>query len=332
MAGRVRVGFIGVGGHGMQHVNACAKMADEAEIVAFCDPKEGVAQSRADEFRGKAFLSSDEMYDAVDMDAVIIVVPPYAHGSEFGAIERGIAFMVEKPVDLDLERAEKIAKAAADKGVLGVAAYMNRYRRGVNEAKSMLAHDPPALAMGGWIGGSPGLPKEGPGHWWIHKDQSGGQMVEQATHTVDLARFFCGEPVEVAAFAATGFNTTHPAYTIEDAVMIAAKFDSGALVNLYSSCASNAAGGVDLNLFAKHTCVKFSGWNHDVTILRPGKEPIEIAGEGEIFALEDRAFIEAVKTGDPSGIMSTYADGVETLRLTTAGDRAIATGQVQKLR
>jgi len=331
MAGRVRVGFIGVGGHGMQHVNACAKMADEVGIVAFCDPKEGVAQSRADEFGGKAFLSADEMYDAVKIDAVIITVPPYAHGCEFGAVDHGIAFMVEKPVDLDLDRAQRIAKAAAEKGVLGVAAYMNRYRRGVNEAKSVFTDDPPVLAMGGWIGGSPGLPKDGPGHWWIHKDQSGGQMVEQATHTVDLARFFCGEPIEVAAFAATGFNTPHPEYTIEDAVLIAAKFDSGALVTLYSSCASNAAGGVDLNVFAKHTCARFSGWNHDVAILRPGKEPIEIAGEGDIFAIEDRAFIEAVKTGDPSGIMSTYADGAETLRLTAAGDRAIATGQVQKL-
>lgn len=316
----------------MAHVNVCAKMTDDVEIVAFCDIREGLAQSRADEFGGRAFLSSDEMYDAVDLDAVFITLPPFAHGAEFGAIERGIPFIVEKPVNLYVAQAEAIAKAAAEKGVIASAAYMNRYRKGINEAREIFQEDPPVLSIGGWIGGTPGVAREGIGVWWVQKDKSGGQLVEQVTHTVDLVRYLCGEATEVAAFAATGFNTDHPFYTIDDAAAVAVRFENGGVANLYSCCASNAAGGVTLDVYAKNAAARFSGWDHSATILRKGMDPVQIAGEGDIFAIQDRAFIEAVRTGDPSGLKSTYADAVETLRITVAANEAIATGQVQKLR
>lgn len=330
---KLRIGFVGAGGHQMSHVGVIADaLRDEAEIVAFCDVKPGLAESRTAQYGGEAFLSADEMYDKAKPDAVFITLPPFAHGPEFGAIERGIPFLVEKPVNLDLAQAEEIARAAAAKGVVAGAAYMNRYRKGIQEAKRLFDDDAPVLTMGGWAGGSPGIATEGIGVWWVQKDKSGGQLVEQVTHTIDLVRWFCGEPVEVAAFGATGFNTGNPNYTIDDAVAVSVKFDRGGVANLYSCCASNAMGGVTLDVMAKQCAARFTGWGHDATIYQVGKDPVTHAGEGNIFELEDRAFLEAARTGDASKLLSSFADGVETLRLSLAANAAIETGAVQKLR
>ena len=62
----------------------------------------------------------------------------------------------------------------------------------------------PVMAVGGWVGAAP--KGTAPIHsWWVVKEKSGGQLVEQTTHTVDLARYLIGEAVEVWASAARGF-------------------------------------------------------------------------------------------------------------------------------
>lgn len=332
MADRLRVGLVGNGGHGMIHVRTVAALKDEAEIVALCDIKPGLAEKWTQEFGGKPFTSAEEMMDSVELDALFVTIPPTCHGLELLAIERGIPFQVEKPVNLDVAQAEAIAKAAEEKGVLAAAGYMNRYRRSVNEAARIFRDDPPALTIGGWIGGPPPAVEEGVMAWWVKRALSGGQFVEQVTHTVDLVRLLCGEAVSVTAQAAKGFVKDHPTYDLDDALAVTVRFQSGGVANLYSCCASGARGGVDLNLYAPTAAAEFTGWEHSVAIYRPGKDPIQIKGEEDIFTIEDRTFLGAVRTGDPSGVLSTYKDAVETLKLSLAANEAAQTGETVYLR
>jgi len=48
--------------------------------------------------------------------------------------------------------------------------------------------------------------------------------------------------------------------------------------------------------------------------------------------LEDRVFIEAVKTKDTSQIRSTYSDALKTSALTLAADESMRTGRVTKIK
>ena len=73
------------------------------------------------------------------------------------------------------------------------------------------------------------------------------------------------------------------------------------------------------------------GWEHSMTIFRPGQEPQRVPGEGNIFEIEQQAFIAAVKSGDRSLIRCDYADGLETLRLTLAVNESIDKGRVVEL-
>ena len=331
MAAKLRVGLVGNGGHGMVHVRTLAKLKDEAEIVALCDIKPGLAEKWTQEFGGKPFTSAEEMMDSVELDALFITIPPTCHGLELLAIERGIPFQVEKPVNLDVAQAEAIAKAAEEKGVLAAAGYMNRYRRGINEAARIFQEDPPVLTIGGWIGGPPPYVEDGIMAWWVKRSMSGGQFVEQVTHTIDLVRLLCGEPVSVTAQAATGFIKDHPTYDLDDALAVTIQFESGGVANLYSCCASKALGGVDLNVYATSAAVRFTGWEHTAAIHCVGKDPVEIKGEEDIFIIEDRTFLGAVRTGDPSGVLSTYKDAVKTLKLSLAANEAAQTGRTVTL-
>ena len=333
MPKKLKIGFIGSGGMAKAHSDPLSRRAD-VEIAAYCDVDRKRARPLAKQFNAPVFKRPAEMFDAVALDAVYICLPPFAHGAEFEAIARGIPFFIEKPINLNLKQAEDIAAAVARKKLITAAGYMNRYRRGVQTAKKVFADDPVIFSTGGWIGGTP-RPQAAVGiwTWWVQKKKSGGQFLEQVTHTVDLARFLCGDAVEVHAFAATGKNKdTADKYDIEDAAVVNIKFASGAIANLWASCSANAGGGgVTLNAYAYGATAFFTGWDHALRLMRTGQDTIEIPGEPDIFAVEDDAFIKAVKTQNPAGIQSAYADAVKTLAISVAANKSMKTGRPVKL-
>jgi predicted dehydrogenase len=319
-----RIGFIGAGGMTKAHTDAMSGFTD-VTFAGFCDIKKDKAKAMAERFGAEAFTDPTQMLGVMELDAVWINLPPFAHGEgEAAAIAAGVPFFIEKPINKDVKQAAKIAAAVEKAGLITCAGYMNRYRRSVDAAKKLLVADPVAYASGGWLGGAPRSgDTEGIMGWWIQKDKSGGQFVEQVTHTVDLARYLMGDAQTVSAFAAHGFVKGIKRYTMDDALAVSVKFKSGAVANFCASVACEARGGVYLDVYAGNTAIEFTGWGHDAQIYEAGKKkPRAVSGEpadgSHIFAVEDRAFLKAVAKGDPAGIRTTYADAVKTLELTVA--------------
>jgi len=329
MAKQLNVGFVGCGGMTKSHLPGVTSDPD-VTVAAFCDINLDLAKERVSEHGGKAFADAKEMFDSVELDAAYFNLPPFAHGVELLAVERGIAFFVEKPINLYLDQAKEIAAAAEEKGVITCAGYMNRYRQSVNKVRELLGEDPPIMMLGGWIGKTP-RPREGVGiwTWWVQKDKSGGQFLEQVTHTVDLARFFAGDAAAVHAFKAEGFNTGTPdGYTIEDASVVNIRFKNGAIANLWAGCCANAGGtGVSLNVIANNTTALFTGWDHSVKIHQTDKKVVEMKEEREIFPKEDAAFLKAVRENDQSVVKSSYADAVKSLAISVAANESMETGK-----
>ena len=280
------------------------------------------AQGFAADYGGKTFGGVDEMLDEVKPDAAWVCLPPFAHGpAEAALCERQIPFLVEKPISNSMETAREILEAVERTGTLAVAGYMNRYRRGVNRVKEILSEDPAVLAHGGWIGGTPGVA------WWRVKAQSGGQIIEQTTHTFDLTRYLLGEPRMVLARATRGFVHDMPNYDVEDASTVIVEFENGTLANLMSCCASRAGGGVHLTIVAAQHYVTFTGWDHSVVIRKSAIEEEHISGEQNIFGIEDGAFIAAVQADDPGVIRSPYADAIKSLAFGLAANQSLETGE-----
>ncbi|MEK7397743.1 MAG: Gfo/Idh/MocA family oxidoreductase [Candidatus Poribacteria bacterium] len=330
MAKKVKIGFIGCGGISEAHLQGLSTHPD-VSLVAFCDVNEVRTKVVQEKYSKEAelFTDAETMFKNVELDGVYCCLPPFAHGAELLAVKYGVPFAVEKPVNLYEDQAREIAQAVDEKGLMTAALYMNRYRKGIQTVRDLLKKDPAIFLLGGWIGGSPrGAADTGIISWWIQKDKSGGQFHEQVTHTVDVACFLCGDVIEVHAYGAKGFNKGVPtAYSIEDAAVVNLKFSSGAVANLWASASSNGGGsGVTLNVYANDFTALFNGWEHSVKILRTGQNPEEIPGEGNIFAIEDDAFVQAIKSKDPSKLMATYRDGFKTMQVTLAANRSMEIG------
>jgi len=329
MSERIAVALVGSGGMARQHAQAYQRI-DDARIVGFCDVKLERAQALAAEYGGEAFSDPAEMLETLKPDGAYVLLPPFAHGeAEFACLEQKTPFFVEKPINLDLAQAEEIARRVQESRLLTAAGYLNRYRTGVQQAREMLAEDPAVLSLGGWIGERPEVnPEEPISIWWVDKSKSGGQFIEQVTHTVDLVRFLMGEATEVRACAADGFIQGIPGYNIEDAWAVAIKFASGGVANLWACCASNARSSVTLDVYAQDCAFEFRGWHHDCNIFRTGQEePEAIPRDDDCFYLEDVAFVDMLRSGEQSNVQSDYADGLESLRITIAADQSVATGQ-----
>jgi myo-inositol 2-dehydrogenase/D-chiro-inositol 1-dehydrogenase len=330
MAKKVKIGFIGCGGISEAHLQGLSTHPD-VSLVAFCDVNEARTKVVQEKYSKEAelFTDAETMFKNVELDGVYCCLPPFAHGAELLAVKYGVPFAVEKPVNLYEDQAREIAQAVDEKGLMTAALYMNRYRKGIQTVRDLLKNDPAIFLLGGWIGGSPrGAADTGIISWWIQKDKSGGQFHEQVTHTIDVACFLCGDVIEVHAYGAKGFNKGVPtAYSIEDAAVVNLKFSSGAVANLWASASSNGGGGgVTLNVYANDFTALFNGWEHSVKILRTGLDPEEIPGEGNIFAIEDDAFIQAIKSKDPSKLMATYRDGFKTMQISLAANRSMEIG------
>lgn len=319
---KVKLGFIGTGGMAGAHMRNLKDNFEDVEFTAMCDISEDRAKQRAQEFGGNAYTDFRVMYDKEDLNAVYICTPPFAHGEqERIACERGIAMFIEKPIHSELEPAVVINDYIEQTGVITSVGYHWRYGGNAQNAKAMLDAEPQILgALGYWIGGLPGTP------WWRVRAQSGGQHVEQTTHIFDLARFLIGSDGKtVHGVAASGSMTNIPNYDVDDISMVNIEFQNGTVANIVSSCAMEGYGRVQLEVFCRGLVVTVGGANN---FNRKGEtEPLSSEGGQD----RDRVFIDAVKSGDGSKILSSYSDALQTLRIMLAASTSFRTGKAVDL-
>lgn len=320
MAAKVKVGFIGTGGIAGNHLGNL-KGFDDIEFAGMCDVQKERAESRAKEFGGNAYSNFEEMFEKESLDAVYICLPPFAHGApELAAIDKGIPLFVEKPIDVDIETALKVRQAIQKKGLLSSVGYNWRYSDAVTTAREKLTEYKVLGALGAWMGGLPGTP------WWRVKKQCGGQHIEQTTHVFDVCRYLLrGNAVSVHAVAATGGMTDIPNYDIEDISFVNITFNNGTIANIQSACCLSGWGRVKIEIFGRDLAADITQ-GRAVFVTGPEKKE-EIAGTVNPYVVEDRTFIDAVKSGDGSKIRAPYADAVESQKISAAASLSIATGK-----
>jgi len=333
MAKKIRLGFIGSGGIVADHLDQGLKGFADVEFAAWCDLNESTAAARAAQVGGRGAIYTDarKMLDEIKPDAVYIMLPPFAHGRvEKLVIERKLPFFVEKPVAIDMATARKVAAGVRKHKLITSVGYHNRYRQSVQRVRELLAKQKPVIMHGGWLNPGPSN-YVGIGKWWVQRSQSGGQFLEQTTHTIDLARYLFGEVTSVYAVPVQNRKKRPSFFTIEDASMVQMTFANGAAANLYSACSVDVGGTVSLTLWGTAMKADFSTWNHDVDITLPGDEKVSIPGGTNIFSVEDRAFIDSVRAGRNKGILATYEDGLKATAIACAANRSMDTGKVVKI-
>ena len=368
----IKIAFIGAGdvnfggGEGpWDHASRLEKI-DGVRVVGVADPDVARANRQlaarqagpaAGRYAGAAvFADFAEMLGKAGPDAVFIGVPPRAHGRvEFPAdIElvcaaAGVHIFIEKPLGCAPPEemsplAERLANASA-RGLVVSVGYMFRYARAIDAMRQLLEETPggPRAVIGRY---DCAYSEIGKADWWDIR-RSGGPIVEQATHFVDLMRLLAGEALPETVSAVT-VEATEPAGALADAPLrdglpidadVPSPFRPPRATAAVWKFAGGAVGSLThaTLLHRKKYESELEVWGDGLRMVladpygacrlhvrRPGQEAtetIDFAGD-DPYLTEDRAFIEAVRTGDASAVRSAYADAMKTYELTWTIRRA----------
>jgi predicted dehydrogenase len=318
---KVKVGFVGVGGIAEVHLENVSKNSD-AVIVAVCDIVEESAKKKGLQYNAASYTDLDAMLEKETLDAVFVCVPPFAHDEiEEKIVQRGIHLLVEKPLGLDLETVRRKAKVIKNSGVICGAGYCLRYLDTVAKAKEYLKDKKIAMVRGHYITSFVQTP------WYREMSKSGGQLVEQSTHTLDLMRYLAGDIDNVYANMSLQVLSDIPNIDVPDVTSVNMTFTSGAVGHLDSSFTQcDHRSGVEI--LGKDFRVVIDGTN--LTIVDRDSS-ITYKSKVDFYQEQDRRFIEAVIKGDPGLLLSDYEDGARTLAATLASNKSNKVGLPIKL-
>jgi predicted dehydrogenase len=320
----IRLGIIGAGWIAGLHLEALERLGRTDLVGVVSRTIEG-ATAITDGWGGSPFDDLDRMLDATRLDAVYVCVPPFravAIGEQL--VERRIPFLIEKPLAADDPAGPaRLAAAIGKAGVLTAVGYHLRGLDFMPELRGRLAERPPRMIAARWLGETP------PTAWWSRVDQGGGQVVEQATHLYDLARLLMGEAEVVGAVSTRDTPAEAQERDVADATVAVLRFATGA-VGSFTSAHRLASSSIAIELTSDGlltTLHKEDGGQGDWHVsFDDGQEAVVRHAVRDPYEIQAAAFLDALESGRPDLVLSSYADALKTDRLTRAV--VAATGQL----
>ena len=202
---QVGIGIIGAGL--ISHIHALAiQHIDNASIKGVFNINKDKADAFALKYNCTAYDNLDEMLAQPDIDIVCICTPSGIHlDPAIKSIEAGKHCLIEKPLEVTLEKCDKIIEAAKNKGVKVGVIFPSRFYESSMQLKKTIEEkrfgdmvlgdayvkwyrSPEYYASAAWRG-----------TWEL---DGGGAMMNQGIHSVDLLQWYMGPVESVQSFSA----------------------------------------------------------------------------------------------------------------------------------
>ncbi|HEV8568811.1 MAG TPA: Gfo/Idh/MocA family oxidoreductase [Actinoplanes sp.] len=311
-----RVGMVGAGGVARRHARVLSGLPD-VQLVGVTDVVAAAAESLGAAYGAPVFPGVGELLEA-GLDAAYVCVPPFAHGpAERAIVAAGVPLFVEKPIALDRDTADEIAALIAQRSLITAVGHHWRYMAIVEHARALLRDRPIRLVTGAW------LDKVPPVAWWPQAARSGGPVVEQAAHVLDLARHLAGEVAEVFAMG-SGTPPDVPGADVDGATAATLRFASGAVGTLAATCVLGWKERAGLEVYADGLALSLTETGLAV---RDAEDAYTVDSDPDTARVAvDRAFIDAVR-GAGDDLRVPYAEALGTHALALAVAESAATGR-----
>jgi predicted dehydrogenase len=294
------------------------------EMVGCCGRDLERTTAFATKHGGVPYVDLDRMIDD-GIDLLIATLPPYnRHGEIEHAASRGVHLLVEKPIALEMQAASRMVDAVEAAGVIAAIGFMYRFGDAVRRWRE-LDTGPAGLYVGGYHCNALHA------HWWRKRAMSGGQILEQAIHQIDLIRHLVGEPDSVYARYANLFHRDVPDYDVEDLSSTIFGWDDGRLASL--SASNIAVPGVwhkEWAMMAERMTGRFTSWNEAVLTRTQGEATSEtVAGGTDPFVAQLADLAGAIAERREPYI--PLREGARTLRLALAAVQSGREGRELRL-
>ncbi len=245
---KLRVGVIGLGFIGPQHIDAIRRVPG-AELAALCDASPQMLAAAAERYQApKTYADWRALLADPEIDVIHNCTPNAMHDAvNEAAILSGKHVYCEKPLSQSAQGARRLCQLARERGVACGLNHQYRLNAAVQEMKARLANGlagKPLFAWGCYLQESASR-----GTDWSRKMENTGvarTLNDIGIHWVDTACCALGQPLKaVMADLSTHYServgddgVSHPV-TTEDTGMILLRFANGVPGQLITSKAAN---------------------------------------------------------------------------------------------
>jgi len=333
----IGVGIIGAGLQGGRRAPVLKQFPGN-KLVMTADIRVEIAQQLAEIAGGVATKRWEDIIENPDIDVVMVCTPPNLHViMSVAAMNHGKHVLCEKPLAQTTKEAEEMISAARRNKVTLKCGFNHRHHPGIKKAKEWFDSgtigeiDFVRCVYG--IGGRPGYEKE----WRANPNiVSGGQLMEQGIHAIDLFRWFLGDFSEITGFTSTLYWDIDP---LEDNAFALFRTAKGQVASLHSSL-TQWKNVFNLEIFGHegYIIVDGLGGGYGTEKATLGKkaffepfkdETTEFRGGDDSWSEEWKEFLSAIREKrEPLG---NGFDGLEAIRLTNAVYQSSSTGSTVKL-
>ncbi len=254
----INIGLVGAGNISRTHARACRDIAG-ARVAAVYAPTREHAEHLAAEYGAEACDTLEALLAHRPMDMVAIGSPSGLHAEHgIAAARRGLHVLVEKPIDVTLDRADALIAEAASRGVTLGVIFQDRFKAGVRRLKALVDEGrlgTPILATAHvkWYR-PPSYYRESAWRGTRALD-GGGALMNQAVHTVDLLLWLFGPVRRVFGKTAARLHDIE----VEDTAVGVLEFASGALGTLEATTAAYPGYARGLELTGSNGTLRLDG-------------------------------------------------------------------------
>lgn len=263
MAKQWRCAVIGTSMVGQTHVKVLSQM-ENVKLVALCDLNPDRAKAAMEKHGVSGvpiYKDQTEMHDKEQLDVVNIATPSGVHmPPALLAFEHGVNVIVEKPIEIRLDRIDRMIESAGKHNAKLAYISQNRWNdanRALRTASEQGRFGKIAwagcftpwyrpdeyYAAGGWRG-----------TWYM---DGGGAIMNQSVHAIDLLQWIAGPVVRVSAYAA---SRIHPKIEVEDTMSASLRFANGAFGSIVGTTAMFPGSPVRIEIGGENgTAVSESG-------------------------------------------------------------------------
>ncbi|MDF1523107.1 MAG: Gfo/Idh/MocA family oxidoreductase [Trueperaceae bacterium] len=333
-ASPLRFGLVGAGRWADVHRRTFAAVG--AELVAVATGSEAGAARVREAWGVPATSDLDELL-AADLEAVVVASPNDLHAVQAQrALAAGKHVLVEKPMAIDLASARALAAAArASDRVLAVGHEFRVFRL-FERVKALLdagrIGEPLHLRLGLWRRPH----RAGAGGWKADPNRLGSSVLEEPVHYLDLARWYLGDPTEVAAWSSSRPGRTGLHENLDVRLRFAPAADGGDRWALVTRTIAAARYAIALELVGGEASLR-GHWRGafdldpqpDVgLVLHPHDGDAEdqhvpvATGHAYDVVRQTRAFVRAVREGTP--VPAGAEDGRVAVELCLRVEEALA--------
>ena len=325
----LRFAIIGAGRIGKIHAANLAANS-RCSVVAVVDVLADSARALADCYGGEAMTDAHAALSRSDVDAIVIGSPTDTHVDLMLAAGRvGKAVLCEKPIDLDIDKANAAVAEIERLGARVMIAFNRRFDPSAQALKRAIDRGEIGDVRQVIVTSRDPVPPP-PGY-----QASGGIFRDMTIHDFDMGRWLLGEdPVEVLASASCLVDLSIGAAGDYDTLMLVMRTASGRQCHI-NNC-RQATYGYDqrLEVFGSKGMLL----NDNVrpsTLRRYSKTQTEVRDPllkffleryVDAYRIELEAFVDALLTGGAMPV--TAHDGRQALRLADAALESVQTGRV----